>query len=221
MGFTEPLTVNGTSNLLALLTAGGYQGPALIDRDGSFLENMDAAVVAYFHRTASNSNAPGERQATSTPVVGTITGAGNATFTITASGLSGSPLAISVPVTVGMVARDVAAAAVKALSETVAIAAMFDVSLDYGQAKVILTKKITAANDGTLNIAYTNGTCTGLTPDATSDVVQAGALYTTNGMPFDNAGTGPSSVIELPKGTDLSTIWLHTPSSITINASIV
>jgi hypothetical protein len=40
---------------------------------------------------------------------------------------------------------------------------------------VILTKHLAAANDGTLNIAITNGTCTGLTPAPTSSNTQAGS----------------------------------------------
>lgn len=114
----------------------------------------------------------GTRQIESTPVVGTIVNPGNATFTITAAGMSGSPKAISVAVLSADTADVVAAKAIAALNLDASVNAMF--FADGSGNLVRLTRLIAAADDGTLNIAYTNGTCTGLTPDATSDAVLAG-----------------------------------------------
>lgn len=48
-------------------------------------------------------------------------------------------------------------------------------------ANVIVTALVAAANDLTLNLAYTNGTCTGLTADTTSADTTPGVAYATTG----------------------------------------
>src|SRR5262245_39353383 len=67
----------------------------------------------------------GVAQVESTPIVGTITGSGNATFTITAAGLAGSPLAVSVAVLNGDTPTQVAVKAAAQLNATAAITALF------------------------------------------------------------------------------------------------
>jgi len=214
--FTNNVTVNGANNLLALLIAAGYQGGAIVEKEGT-IYNPSATVPAYLYFTDSKTNAPGVRQVESTPVVGTITGAGNATFTITAAGMTNSPKAISVPVTLGMTPAQVCQAAAMTLNSDVDVSAFFDVSITANNI-LVLTKKTTAANDGTMNIAYTNGTCTGLTPDATSDDTTAGALYTTQGLPILIGA--PAATTQLVQGTDLSTTWLYTASSIPLAVGV-
>lgn len=114
----------------------------------------------------------GVAQVETTPIVGTITGDGNATFTITGAGITGSPVAISVPVLNGDTPTVVAAKAAVVVNANAAVSALYTASSSV--ANFLLTAKKAAANDATLNIAYTNGTCTGLTPDATSDDTTAG-----------------------------------------------
>ena len=142
----------------------------------------------------------GVAQVESTPIVGTITQAGTATFTITAANLTGSPLAVDVDVALNDTPTLVAAKAAAKLNTVAAISAVFVAS------SVTDTLKLTAvqslANDATLNIAYTNGTCTGLTPDASSDNTTSGVLAdfrgiekgaflvdTTNKKCYQNTGT--------------------------------
>ena len=122
----------------------------------------------------SKAGAPtsGVAQVETITIVGTITGSGNATFTITSALVTGSPLAVSVGVLVDDTPTIVAAKAAVTLNATAAIAAHYTATSN--GADVILTAKKAAANDATLNIAYTNGTCTGLTPDASSDNTTAG-----------------------------------------------
>lgn len=109
-------------------------------------------------------------------VVGTIeaAGVGDATFTITGSDINASPKAVTVAVANDDTAEQVAAKAVIAINNDA------DVSLRYlassNGANLVLTRKVVAANDATLNIAYTNDTCLGLTPDATSNDTLAGSL---------------------------------------------
>lgn len=105
-----------------------------------------------------------------------ITGSGNATVTVTAAGMTGSPKAISVALTT--------AEHTTATLIATAIAAALNVDTDYSAlftatssgANVITTRKslwsgtpsLYPANDSTLNVAIANGTCTGITTAATS-----------------------------------------------------
>jgi hypothetical protein len=113
------------------------------------------------------------QQVETATVLGTITGTGNATVTITARDLgSVSPLAVSVAVTDGDTASIVGGLVRTALAFNQYVAAQFLVS--GSGANVVLTRHIAAANDSTLNIAIANGTCTGLTAAPTSTNTTAG-----------------------------------------------
>lgn len=114
----------------------------------------------------------GSLQVETATVVGTITGSGNATFTITAAGMTGSPKAISVPVLSGDTADVVARKAIQVIRADSAVTAMFYVGGT--GADVVLTRKAAVANDATLNIAIANDTCTGLTAAPTSANTVAG-----------------------------------------------
>lgn len=116
------------------------------------------------------------KQVETSTVVGTITLTGNASVTVTALGMTNSPKTISVAVTDTNTASIVGGLIRTALAFDVDVAAMFLVS--GAGADVVLTKHIAAANDSTLNIAITNGTCTGLTPALTSTNTTAGTGLT-------------------------------------------
>lgn len=122
----------------------------------------------------SKAGAPtsGVAQVETATIVGTISGDGNATFTMTAAGMTGSPLAVSVPVLNGDTPTVVATKAAVVLNANTNVSAMFTATSN--AATLILTAKKSAANDATLNIAFTNGTCAGLTPNATSADTTAG-----------------------------------------------
>jgi len=128
-----------------------------------------------------------------------ITGNGNATVTVTAAGMTGSPKAISVALTT--------AAHTSATLIATAIAAGLNADVDYSAlftatssaATVITTRKPTsshtvpggtlelyAANDATLNVALANGTCTGITTAATSANTTAGVI--SDGVKIFGAG---------------------------------
>jgi hypothetical protein len=219
--FTDSLTVDGSSgakNLLTLMTAKGYQGPAVIQAPGTLL-NISATVPCYAFFTDRNDAAPGVKQVETATVVGTITGAGTLALVLTAAGMTGTPITLNPTVTVGMTAAQVAAAINNALSSDARIRAFFDIVTDPALATVVLTRKSPAANDGTLNLSIDNGTCTGLTTAASSANTTAGSLATTTGFPFETVA-GLSPTLALPIGTDLSTTWLYTASSIAIEASI-
>jgi len=124
----------------------------------------------------------GVAQVETAQIVGTITLGGNATFTLTSGLTVGSPLAISVPVLLNDTPTIVAAKAAVVFNATAAVAA--DYVATSNAADLILTAKKAAANDATLNIAYTNGTCTGLTPDASSNDSTAGVKADYRGAPY-------------------------------------
>lgn len=149
----------------------------------------------------SKAGAPtsGVAQVETAVIVGTITGSGNATFTITSALVVGSPLAVSVAVLVDDTPAQVAAKAAVVLNATAAVSAHFVASSN--AENLILTARKSAANDATLNIAYTNDTCTGLTPDASSNNTTSGVrgdyrgadaltvmIDTTNGALYKNTG---------------------------------
>ena len=114
----------------------------------------------------------GQQQVETAVVVGTITGSGNATFTTTKAGMTGSPLATSVAVLNGDSPTAVATKAAAALNLVANFSAVLTA---YAEGpNVVVYVKTAAANDATMNLAYTNGTCTGLTPDATSNDTLAG-----------------------------------------------
>src|SRR5690242_11596673 len=86
--------------------------------------------------------------------------------------MAGSPKDVSVAVALNDTAAQVAAKARAALAADADVAAKF--SVGGTGADVVLTALQSAANDATLNIAYDNDTCTGLTPDASSNNTTAG-----------------------------------------------
>lgn len=119
---------------------------------------------------------------------GTIGTGGNATVTVTAAGLSGSPKAVSVPVLSGDTAAVWIAKAKAALEADSSISAMFTFSISgassnrltitrrpaYTNANVSPAINYYLANDSTLNMAVANGTCSGITAVATSTTSTAG-----------------------------------------------
>lgn len=106
-------------------------------------------------------------------IVGTITTTGDATVTVTGALVTGSPLAITVALAESDEAADIAGKIRTALD----IAAITDNYVVGGATdKVILTAKVKAINDATLNISVENDTCVGITDDTESVDTTPGAL---------------------------------------------
>lgn len=120
------------------------------------------------------------QQQESTPIVGTITQTGNATVTVTKVGMTGTPMAITVAVLQNDTTTQTAAkmaTAMNLIANFAAVCHAYSVA-----ATLYVMVLVAAANDDTMNVAYTNGTCLGLTPDATSDHAAYGDAGTiTNG----------------------------------------
>jgi hypothetical protein len=109
-------------------------------------------------------------------IVGTITGSGDATVTLTSALVAGNSVVMSVAVLENDTATIVAGKIRAAMALESEITDHY--TIGGTGANVSLTALVAAANDGTLNIAYTNDDCTGLTPDATSNHTHSGSTKT-------------------------------------------
>lgn len=151
------------------------------------------------------------RQVETATAAGTVTTPGDATVTITASGLTGSPLAVTVAVEFNDTATLVAGKIRAALVSTDDVAAMFDISGT--TTDIILTRRPLAsytlgteiidtayANDGTLNIAIANDTSAGITAAPTSTntttaVVADGAYIVNDDVDFEGIALASPTAI--------------------------
>lgn len=164
------------------------------------------AVIGGGPLTKAGVPTTGVAQVETAQIVGTITGSGNATFTITSAIVTGSPVAVAVAVLVDDTAAIVAGKAAVAINANAAVSTHFVATVNV--ADLILTAKKSAANDATLNIAYTNGTCTGLTPDATSNDTTAGVKGDYRGAPYGTTVSDTTnSNLYQNTGTELVPVW--------------
>lgn len=122
----------------------------------------------------------GTHQVERATAAGNVSVAGNALVTITAAGMTGSPLALNVPVTVG--APSSWAEEVRSYLNSNAAAANVRALFDIGGTGtyIELTAKTPVADDATLNIALATGTATGITSAPTSTTVVPGVAGTEN-----------------------------------------
>lgn len=164
---------------------------------------------AFHYITLGAAPTSGVRQVETAVIVGTITTAGNATFTVTAAGMTNSPKAVVVAVALDDTATIVATKAAAALAADADVSAFFNVSTS--GANLILTAKRSAANDATMNVAYADTTSVGLTDDATSDNTTAGVLGTYHGV---RAGVHLADTtngnLYVNTGTNLCPVWTQT-----------
>jgi hypothetical protein len=147
------------------------QGSFEISRDGTSgdLIRIGTAISSELKFTLDNNPVA---QCITTHIIGTITGAGNASVVITASGMTGSPVTRSVAVSVNDTASVVAGKIRTNLNDYANITNFFIVG---GTGETItLTAKLSAINDTTMNISVNNGTCSGLTYIPTSIITISG-----------------------------------------------
>jgi predicted secreted protein len=119
----------------------------------------------------------GTNQVETAVVAITSVTAGDANFTLTASGMTGSGSPTAVTLGTGDSADTVATKAAAALNLDADITALFSVVAN--GPNVIVTRLVAAANDATLNLAYADDTSGGLTDDATSNDTTAGVALAT------------------------------------------
>ncbi|MCI0391670.1 MAG: hypothetical protein MOB07_23240 [Acidobacteria bacterium] len=108
----------------------------------------------------------GTAQVETATAAGTIGTGGNANVTITAAGMPGSPLLVTVAVLAADTPTVWAGKVRTALAAHDTVGDFFVVSGT--TTAIVLTTRFIRDNDATLNIALDNGTCTGITPAPTS-----------------------------------------------------
>lgn len=132
------------------------------------------------------------KQVETATAAGTVTTAGNAEVTVK-SVLFDADEVVAVPVELNDDANAIALAIRTALAANDTIAAHFDVS--GADAAVILTAKLAAANDNTLNIAIDDGTGDGASEGVTTAATSAN---TTAGVPYDQISVGWGDKFGIP-----------------------
>ena len=154
------------------------------------------------------------RQVETATAAGTITTAGDATATVTAAGMTGSPKAVTFAVALNDTASDWAEKCRTALAADTDVSGMFDVSGT--GTSIILTRKPSAtynlgsttiemahSNDATLNIALADSTSAGITEAPTSTqtvtaVVGDGAYIANDDVDYEGVAlASPSDVYAL------------------------
>ncbi len=136
---------------------------------------FDATKIARVSKSfAVFTHGEGVRQVETATAAGAITTSGNLTATVTGSGISGSPVALSVAVLNGDSAIAWAAKVRTAIIANAAISAVYAV-VGAVDASISLRALTAAANDATLNIALIDNTSIGVTAAATSTHTTAGA----------------------------------------------
>lgn len=110
----------------------------------------------------------GTHQVETATGAGTVTVAGNALVTITAAGVTGSPIAFNIPVPTGSPTIWMSAVRTYLLTNAAAAALRDKYAVSGATDKLILTSHVPQANDSSLNIALATGTATGITGAPTS-----------------------------------------------------
>lgn len=185
-GITGVVTIYGKNSagevISEALTA---NGTTVVDGAKAFAEFTRVALPIQNHTPVA--------QVETATAAGTVTKAGNAAVTVTAAGLTGSPKTIAVPVALNDNAAAIATKIRAALAADAAVAAMFTVG--GATDAVILTKKLPAANDTTLNIAIDDGTGEGASEGVTT---AASSANTTAGVPYDTISIGWGDKLGIP-----------------------
>jgi len=155
------------------------------------LNGITAKAGAKAFKTVTKVDLPiqtnaGTKQVETATIVGTITKEGTATVTVKSAHYADDKV-MHVAVDLG----DDAAAVASKIRSYIAPLVADHFTVSGAGADVVLTTKVADANDATLNIAYTNGTCEGLTPDASSTDTTAGAAD-------DRVSVGTTDVLGLP-----------------------
>jgi len=143
------------------------------------------------------------------------TTAGNLTVTVTSALVTGSPLAISVPVTLADNTAALVAAAVRTtLNATAAITAHYTVGGSSATYSLTTSATNHAANDATLNLAHINGTCAGITTSATSTNTTAG-VGTSRAYKFNGTAWNATDFegIALPTMTKVHSVLIKSTST--------
>lgn len=197
-------SLNGGAGHLHVLAASGTT-PTL---DGKIQHSTDNSLwvdlISFAQKTAAGSERvettglAAVSQIETATVAGGATASANIIVTVTAAGLTGSPLATNVAVLNGDTAAQVAGKIRTALGLVSAITSLYTVG--GSSATVTLTKTSPVANDATLNIAIDGTTNSTGVPDAATSAnttagVAAGGVHRYTRFIRTIGGTGPSFTV--------------------------
>ena len=194
-GVTGSVEIGAGNNFITLTDITSAYSVSALVASGNFVIDLTDNDT-----TGSTVFVAGTQQVETATAAGTVTLAGNATITVTAAGMTGSPKAISVAVALSDTPTLWAAKVRTALAADTAVSGLFTVS--GATTAIVLTRKETSlglrfANDSTLNIAIANGTSTGITAaptstNTTAGVVSSGASVTDgDGKDFEGVAIVP------------------------------
>ena len=182
-GASGKIILGKANESIALDTAVAYSIRAIFAGSGDVL----AIFFGDGHSTGSTAWVAGVAQVTTATAAGSVSAPGNASVTLTAAGMSGSPKTLAVAVAASDTPTLWAAKVRAALTADPVIGARFTVG-GVGAA-IVVTRKPTstfavpegtlglyAANDATLNLALATGTATGITAAPTSAATTAGVI---------------------------------------------
>lgn len=171
--FGDTVSISQLTTLAAAMRTAGYRGMNNLSLLQLTVDAADPTVLLRAFLTNDGLHPPGTEQVETATVVGTVTVAGNIVWTINASALPfGLPHDVEVAVEVGDNASTVARKSAYTLSRDQILAEVFR-TIESSGANVIF-RAWCAANDGTMNAAYAEGTSDGLTAAATSANTTAG-----------------------------------------------
>lgn len=186
---TDNYVVSGGTNKVALTAKVGAANDATLN-----ISILGAASGITTATTSANTTA------------GTVTSL-TAAVVVTAAGVTGSPITLSVSVANGDTASTWAGKVRNAISGNTAISAVYNTG--GSGAAITLTAKTAAANDATLNISLDNGNSTGITTEMTSADTTSGVSGTGAKSVLiygvDNRGSAVTELIRLQGTTNVAT----------------
>lgn len=177
---TTNYTVGGADAVISLTAKVAAAND--VDLNIAITDTDTTGITAVVTSDPTRAGVAGQLQAETATIVGTITasGAGNVAVTVTAA--NSANLAAGKLKNIVVADSDTAAQ----VADKIRVALVADADIGHvvtgfftvtgADAEIILTAKAVAADDATMNLAYTNGTCAGLTPGPNSvDTVEGGA----------------------------------------------
>lgn len=193
--FPRIVTIKGGisgQNGHVVITGTNFAGDVITDEIISNGTSEIAGIKAF--KTVTNIHLPIETHAHAAQVetataAGTVTLAGDASVIVTCTGMTGTPKTFAVAVAGNDDASAIAGKIRAVLAVDAAVTALFNVT--GATDKIILTRKVVAANITNLNIAIATGTATGVTAAPASE-------NTVPGVAYDTISVGVGNVFGMP-----------------------
>ena len=192
----------GPTSLIAGNLFAGYYGKATGIITGSSLNtlvNVKQVVIAIVTITGTN--------------------AGINVVTITAAGMTNSPKSINYTITAGITAIAVAAIMAAALAADVNVGAFFNVINNFGSSQVVLSAKVAAANDPTMNISISPGN--GVNSAFTSVNATAGTNSITDDITWLKFASNNKTLFVADRSINTSISWHYIQAQDCVKGKVI